>query len=98
MKKLTKTISIEEAVKLSENGKFLDGLLKIIPDELGINLCSVKDITIKCTDDEYGQLTDLQISFIPGTGYEAVKAHGGMVPRQWLKRSKDNSKVEIVED
>jgi len=37
--------------------------IEIIPDRMGINLCSVDSISWKCQDD--GQLVDLTIHFIP---------------------------------
>lgn len=38
-------------------------LLSFIPNELGINLCSVDDIKVNRQND--GQIKDIQIQFIP---------------------------------
>ena len=87
MKKLTKTITIQEACELAEKDQFLNEFLGIFPNNAGINLCAVKDITFKCTDDEYGQLTDLQVTFIPADQPEKKG-------NPWLKRLEDGSGVE----
>ena len=38
-------------------------LMQFIPNNLGINLCSVQDIVVNRQED--GQLTDISIKFIP---------------------------------
>ena len=59
------------------NTKRLNNLLKdetakriveFIPNELGINLCSVKDIKVSRQKD--GQITDIHIEFIPKSDVE----------------------------
>ena len=59
------------------NTKRLNNLLKdetakriveFIPNELGINLCSVKDIKVLRQKD--GQITDIHIEFIPQSDIE----------------------------
>lgn len=94
MEHLQKTYTTDEAIKLAEEHKWLGKLLSFFPNQLGINLCAVEYITIECEDDEYGQLTDLHIGFIPThdkLDYESIKVNGG--PSPWLVR---NEKNEIV--
>lgn len=57
MTAVTKTV--EELLK--EGGSPLP--LEVIPNHMGINLCSVKSLSWNKQDD--GQLTDLTIHFIP---------------------------------
>ena len=38
-------------------------IMRFIPNELGINLCSVKDVVVNRQND--GQIKDIQIIFIP---------------------------------
>ena len=50
-------------LKKIENDKVGKTLLSFIPNELGINLCSVKDIDI--TRQNNGELKSITIRFIP---------------------------------
>jgi hypothetical protein len=65
----TTTRTIEDIIKDDENGKTPDGKfacplpLQIIPNNMGINLCSVEAISWTKQDD--GQLVSLTIHFIP---------------------------------
>ena len=43
-------------------------IVEFIPNNLGINLCSVKDIDVKRQED--GQLTEINITFIPSDAAE----------------------------
>ena len=38
-------------------------IMNFIPNELGINLCSVDDVVVNRQTD--GQITDIQIKFVP---------------------------------
>ena len=93
MRKLTKTLTIEEALELSKRDTFLKKLISLFHNYTDINICSLQDITFKCTDDEYGQLTDIHMTFKPIEEkliYETYK-----IPWEpWLIRSEDKSKVE----
>ena len=53
----------EERIKELQKDNVGNKILNFIPNELGINLCSVKDIIINKQEDE--QLTNIQIVFIP---------------------------------
>ncbi len=57
MKTVTKTI--DEII----NGEYSPLPINTIPNYMGINLCSVDSLTWTKQDD--GQLTNLQINFIP---------------------------------
>ena len=43
--------------------KATEKIMRFIPNELGINLCSVNDIIVNRQND--GQIKDIQIDFIP---------------------------------
>ncbi len=58
MKQVTETI--DDIVKL---GKYCPLPVEIIPNTMGINLCSVESVSWTERDD--GQLTDLSIKFNP---------------------------------
>jgi len=58
MEQVTETID-----NIIHKGKYCPLPVKIIPDNMGINLCSVESVT--WTKQEDGQLTDLSIKFIP---------------------------------
>lgn len=93
MKKLTKTLSIEEVIELSKKDTFLKNLINLFPNFTGINICNIQDITFKCTDDEYGQLTDIHMTFKPIE--EKLIYETSKIPWEpWLIRSEDKSKVE----
>lgn len=92
---MKKTLTIEEAVKLAEKKSWMDYLLRVFPNNFGINLCAVESITIECEDDEFGQLTDLHVKFIPTHDQEeleGIKFNGGPFP--WLKKD-ENGEVVI---
>ena len=93
MKKLTKTLTIEKALELSKRDTFLKKLVSLFPNYTGINICSIQDITFKCTDDEYGQLTDIHMTFKP-VEEESIYTNSKIAWIPWLKRSEDKSKVE----
>lgn len=57
---ITTTRTVEEILK--DGGCPLP--VDVIPDRMGINLCSVKSLT--WTKQPDGQLTELVINFIPG--------------------------------
>jgi len=59
MKTTTTTKTISELLKTKESPLPLE----VIPNHMGINLCSVKSISWTRRDD--GQLVDLKIDFIP---------------------------------
>ena len=58
MKQITKTVR-----EIIDNKEYCPLPLEIIPDQMGINLCSVDSISWQKQDD--GQLTCLSINFIP---------------------------------
>lgn len=93
---MKKCISTKEAIELAEKEEFkwLGSLLSLFPNSFGINLCAVESLTFECEDDEYGQLTDLHVKFIPTHDedeYKGIKANGGPFP--WLKK---NEQGEVV--
>ena len=93
MKKLIKTLSIEEAIELSKKDTFLKNLINLFPNFTGINICNIQDITFKCTDDEYGQLTDIHMTFKP-IEEKSISETSKIPLEPWLVRSEDKSKVE----
>ena len=93
MKKLIKTLSIEEVIELSKKDTFLKNLINLFPNFTGINICNIQDITFKCMDDEYGQLTDIHMTFKP-TEEKSIYETSKIPCRPWLIRSEDKSKVE----
>lgn len=54
---------LNERIKELENDTVGNQILQFIPNNLGINLCSVKDIKIERQKD--GQLVSISIVFIP---------------------------------
>lgn len=50
-------------IEKMDNDKTVEKIGQFIVNNLGINLCSVEDITVNRQED--GQLTDVQIKFIP---------------------------------
>ena len=83
MRKLVKLISTNEIEKFRK--EYYVNLVQEI-DQLFIGL-TVDEITLKCNDDEKGQLTDVHITFKP---------NDSIIPQEpWLRRSKDKSKVEL---
>ncbi len=56
----TKTISINDIINEKEKSPLP---LEVIPNNMGINLCSVESITFTRQND--GQLVSLTINFIP---------------------------------
>ena len=94
---MKKTLTIQEAVDLSYKKGFewLSHFLSVFPNNFGINLCAVESLTFECEDDEYGQLTDLHVKFIPThdeEDYQGIKANGG--PWPWLVKG-ENGEIEL---
>lgn len=90
--KLKKTFTIDQIIKEEPS---LNSFISAIPNNLGINLCAVKDVELEAQDNEYGQLESLKINFIPCLDEDyltGVKINGGPFP--WLTR--DEKGVEVV--
>ena len=88
MKKLVKLISTNEIEELRDKTLFIKEL-----EEFFYGL-KIEEITLKCTDDEKGQLTDLHITFKPND-FNHIDNLFENEPQPWLKRSKDRAKVEL---
>lgn len=96
MNKLVKTLTIKEAVDLAKNSEWISEFLSTFPNNFGINLCAVESITFKCEDDEFGQLTDLYVKFIPSHNkedYESMKYNNC---KPWLLRNEDRSGIDLI--
>lgn len=93
MRKLTKTLTFEEAKKVGETDYFMARFISLFSRFGGVKFDSIKDVTIKCTDDKYGQLTDLHITFNP---LENEEKELFITHCPWLKRSDDSSEVLYV--
>ena len=59
------TTTFKTVKELTDNKEDSPLPLKVIPDNMGINLCSVEALSWQKQDD--GQLTQLTIYFIPNT-------------------------------
>ena len=89
--KLRKIFTIDTILKEEHS---LREFLSAIPNNLGINLCSIKDIEIEAQDNKYGQLESLKINFIPSIDpieLASIEANGG--PWPWLTREEEGVQV-----
>lgn len=66
------TYTTKQAIELAEKERWMDLLLTFFPDRWGINLCSVKSITVDKQED--GQITELLVKFNPNNSEEYLEA------------------------
>lgn len=68
------TYTTKQAIELAEkeDGRWMSVLLSFFPNYWGINLVSVKSITIDKQDD--GQITELLVKFNPNNSEEYLEA------------------------
>jgi hypothetical protein len=66
------TYTTKQAIELAEKERWMDLLLTFFTDRWGINLCSVKSITVDRQED--GQITELLVMFTPNNSEEYREA------------------------
>ena len=66
------TYTTKQAIELAEKERWMDLLLTFFPDRWGINLCSVKSITVDKQED--GQIIELLVKFNPNNSEEYREA------------------------
>ena len=69
---MKETYTTKQAIELAEKERWMDLLLTFFPDRWGINLCSVKSITVDKQED--GQITELLVKFNPNNSEEYREA------------------------
>ena len=81
----------EEKLKSIENNPTAKSVMGFVVNNLGINLCSVKDICISRQKD--GQLKDIQIVFEP-----LVENENQKLVQEWRTRNPVGRKIECHRD
>ena len=69
---MEKTYTTKQAIELAKKERWMDLLLTFFPDRWGINLCSVKSITVDRQED--GQMNELLVKFTPNNSEEYREA------------------------
>lgn len=87
------------------NEEDISSFLSAVPNNLGINLCSLETVDFIAENDEFGQLVSLKLNFRPMSDYDKAeerlknfRINHGFSWAEWIKKTNKNIMFNSCKD